>query len=314
MSAPVATVLDDVEPVPRVACIGFFDGVHRGHRTIVRRALRAARRGGHGLPTVVVTFDRHPLTTVRPDAVPPLLTTDERRFALLAQSGVDLVLALPFDEEMAAWPPEVFVEEVLVRRLGVRHVAVGRNFRFGRRAAGDVATLERLGDAHGYDVDAVGLLELAGETISSTALRGRLAEGDLGWTARALGRHPSLEGRVVHGEARGRDLGFPTANLRIPDGIQLPANGVYAARAHLADGRRRAAAVSIGTRPQFDGTDVRVEAHLLDWDEDLYDTELRVELRRRLRGEERFRDVDDLVVQMHRDVDLVRSIIGPVGG
>lgn len=310
MTAPVVGAIGDVEPTPRAASIGFFDGVHRGHRTIIRRAMRAARRDGSELPTAAVTFDRHPLATVRPEAVPSLLTTDERRFALLAGSGVDLVVPLPFDEEMARMSPEDFVGEILVGRLGVTHVAVGANFRFGRRAAGDVGTLSRLGAEHGFVVDTVDLLGLAGETISSTAVRERLAEGDIRWAARALGRYPTLEGPVVAGDRRGRDLGFPTANVAVAEAIQLPALGVYAAFAHLPDADVVPAAVSIGTRPQFDGRDVRVEAHLLDWDGDLYGAELQVELRRYLRGEQRFDDVDGLVAQMDEDVARTRSIVG----
>lgn len=304
----------DLERVPSVVTIGFFDGVHRGHRTIVRRTLRAARTAAaRGRPhrTVAVTFDRHPLETVRPTSVPPLLMTHDQRLRTLAACGVDLVLPLTFDDALASLPPEDFVRETLLGALAVDHVSVGANFRFGHRAAGDVRALRELGQRHGFGVDAVPLLTLGGEPISSTAIRARLGEGDLAWVARATGRHHTIEGRVQRGDARGRDLGYPTANIGVAPSLQLPANGVYAGLIHLPDGTVVPSAASIGVRPQFDGDATTVEAHLIGWKGDLYGAVIALELRRRLRGEQRFPTVDDLISQMRRDVERTRELLRP---
>jgi riboflavin kinase / FMN adenylyltransferase len=303
---------DDIDRVPSVVTIGFFDGVHRGHRTIIRRALRAARAAaaaGHPRRSIALTFDRHPLEIVRPTSVPPLLMTHEQRLRTLVACGVDRVLPLTFDEDLASLSPEDFVRETLLGSLAVEHVTVGANFRFGHRAAGDVTTLREFGDALGFDVEPVPLLTLAGETISSTAIRTRLGDGDLSWVARATGRHHTVEGRVERGDARGRELGYPTANIAFDHSLQLPRPGVYAGLVHLPDGRVVPAAASIGVRPQFDGDATTVEAHLVDWEGDLYGDVIGLELRRRLRGEQRFPSVDELVLQMGRDVERTRELL-----
>ncbi len=300
--------LDAASGGPSVVTIGFYDGVHRGHQAIIRRALRAAR--SRGVRAVALTFDRHPMRVVRPEEAPPLLMTHERRLATTAALGVDTVVALPFTEEVAELPPEAFVDDVLVGALGAREVVVGANFRFGRRAAGDVETLSALGRDRGYEVDAVGLVVTGGTPISSTAIRARVAGGDVAWAARALGRSHVVEGVVEEGDRRGRELGVPTANVAVDPAIQVPGVGIYAGAVLLDDGSRVPAATSIGRRPTFGGDTVTVEAHLIDWSGDLYGRHIVVEVRHRLRDEERFTDAEALVAQMRRDVAEARRLLG----
>ncbi len=307
--ARVVRGLDEVDAAPSVVTIGVFDGVHRGHRTIIGRAVRAAEDGG--LRSVAVTFDPHPMTVVRPDHVPPLLQPVEDRVALLAGTGVDVVLVLPFTRELSQLEPAAFVERVLAGSLSARRVVVGTNFRFGHRAAGDVELLAVLGDDHGFGAEAVSLLELDGDPISSTQVREHLEQGDVAWATAALGRPWSYTGEVVRGDGRGRTIGVPTANVVAPDGVLRPGNGVYAARALHADGTWDAV-VNVGTRPTFDGTTTTVEAHLLDASEqaedlDLYGTQLRLELLARLRDERRFDGPEELVAQIHADIRAARD-------
>jgi riboflavin kinase/FMN adenylyltransferase len=286
-----------------------FDGVHVGHRTIVARAIEAAR--SLDASSVVVTFDPHPARIVRPEAAPLLLGDVSERLDLLSSLGVDATLVLPFDREMSSWSAEEFVQRLLVDRLHARRVVVGENFRFGHRALGDVALLTSLGAADGFDVDAVGLVG-DGDAVSSTLVRGLVAAGDVAGAGRALGRPYGVTGVVVRGDARGRELGYPTANLALPAEIAVPADGVYAGWLVRADGSRWPAAVSVGTNPTFDGVDRRVEAYALDADFDLYDERVTVQFADRLRGMEKFDSVDALVAQMSRDVTEVRRLL-PVG-
>ncbi|MDQ1747081.1 MAG: riboflavin kinase / adenylyltransferase [Frankiaceae bacterium] len=286
-----------------VVAIGVFDGVHLGHRAIVARAIEAAR--SLDASSVVVTFDPHPARVVRPEAAPLLLGSVPERVELLASLGIDAVLVLPFDREMSSWTAEEFVQRLLVSRLHARRVVVGENFRFGNRALGDVALLRSLGAADGFDVDAVGLVG-DGDAVSSTLVRGLVAAGDVAGALRALGRPYALSGVVVRGDARGRALGYPTANLAIPAGIAVPADGVYAGWLVRADGSRWPAAVSVGSNPTFDGVERRVEAYALDAEFDLYDERITVEFAERLRGMEKFDSVDTLVAQMAADVAEVR--------
>lgn len=303
----IARQLDEVASAPSAVTIGVFDGVHRGHAVIIDRAVAAAR--ARDLRAVAVTFDPHPTAVVRPDAVPPLLQPVDARVAELASTGVDLVLVLPFTEELSQRSPEEFVTHVLRGTLQAEHVVVGGNFRFGHRAAGDVAQLEELGSEHGFSAEGVDLLDLEGDPISSTAVRDHVAAGDVGWAAAALGRPWTHRGTVVRGDGRGRTIGVPTANVVAPDGILRPGGGVYAARAHLLDGTVHDAVVNVGTRPTFDGTTTTVEAHLLgvEGDLDLYDDELTLAFLERLRDERRFDGPDELVAQIGRDVEAARE-------
>jgi riboflavin kinase/FMN adenylyltransferase len=298
-------------------CIGVFDGVHRGHQAVLTRTIERAEQ--LGVASVVVTFDPHPSEVVRPGTTPPQLSTLEHRVALLAQAGVAAVCVLPFTAELAALSPEDFVRSVLVDRLHAKAVVVGENFRFGHRAAGDTATLERLGAEHGFVVDALGLRSGAGANWSSTHARSLVAAGDVEGAAQVLGRPHRVEGTVVHGDHRGRDLGYPTANLATTAHAAIPADGVYAAwLVPLPDGsspvaglQRLPAAVSVGTNPTFDGTQRRVEAYVLDRDDlDLYERHVALDLVARVRGMNRFDRVEDLLAAMARDVEQTRTLLG----
>lgn len=297
----------EVAPTPSVVTIGNFDGVHRGHQILLRRAVETA--DARQVRSVAVTFDPHPAAVVRPDAAPLLLQPIEQRCDRLAEAGVDLVLVLPFTRELASLSPEAFIAEVLVEPLQAVRVIVGTNFRFGHRAQGDVVTLVEQGEHHGFEVEAVTLLELDGVPISSSAVRDHLRAGDVAWTARALGRPHQLHGTVVPGDARGRTIGFPTANLDVPVQRVVPADGVYAGRVHIDD-EHYLGVVNIGVRPTFAGEQRRIEVHLLDAEVDLYGRELDVTLEHRIRGEQRFAGVAELVAQIDLDVARARELLG----
>ena len=307
-SVDQALRVDDVEPGPSVVTIGSFDGVHRGHQTLVRRAVDAA--SDRGVRSVAVTFEPHPSAVVRPGSEPPYLQTLSDRITSLYAAGIDRVLVLDFTPALAALEPHEFLERVLVGRLAPLKVVVGTNFRFGHKAAGDVVVLAEGGEQHGYEVEAVTLLELDGEPISSSAIRDRLGDGDVAWTTRALGRPHEVVGEVVAGEGRGRTIGVPTANVAPVAGLLVPANGVYAGHARLGE-RSWPCVTNVGTRPTFDGHDVTVEAHLLDVEEDLYGRRLAVSFEHRLRGEQKFEGPDQLVAQIRRDLDAARALLRP---
>jgi riboflavin kinase/FMN adenylyltransferase len=293
-----------VAPQSSVVSLGVFDGVHRGHRLIVARAAAAAHE--RGLPTVVVSFDPHPAAVLRPDSAPLMLTTVERRIALLRSVGVDEVVVLPFTSELSQRTPAEFAEAVLRDALHAELVVVGATWRFGHKAAGDVAQLRELG----FDVDGVELLR-DDEVVSSSGIRAMIAAGDVAGAAAALDRPHLVEGPVVRGDARGRELGYPTANLALDPGIAVPADGVYAGwlLRDGGEGSRLPAAVSVGTNPTFDGTDRRVEAYVLDAELDLYDEPVAVEFVARLRGMVRFDGIDPLVEAMARDVEATRAAL-----
>ena len=294
-----------------VVVIGNFDGVHRGHRRVIARAREVA--DDRGLPLVAVTFDPHPMAVLRPDHAPVMLTTVETRAALLAEAGVDHLFALPFDREVAAWSPHQFIDDVLVDRLHASSVVVGGNFRFGSRAAGDVALLRQVGADRDFDAEGIAL-DGGPMVWSSTYVRTCLAAGDVAGAAEALGRPFSVHGTVVEGDRRGRDLGFPTANVPTGSQTAVPADGVYAGWLRRLDtGERLPAAISVGTNPTFDGhRDRRVESYVLDRDDlDLYGVEVEVAFVDRLRGMVAFDSVDDLVEQMADDVARARRLLEP---
>ena len=286
----VARELGELDSQPRAVAIGTFDGVHRGHRRVLEAAVAA------GLTPTVVTFDPHPRVALGYGVAS--LTTLDRRLELLAEAGIEETLVVEFGLDLAQLGPEEFVETVL-RPIGTEVVVAGANFRFGRGRAGDLSLLQRLG----IDVRAVPLVE----GVSSTRIRDLLRGGEIERAARLLGRPPELEGTVVAGDARGGTLGFPTANLRTDPQLLVPAHGIYAGAAgeHLA-------AVSIGTNPHYGGTERRVEAFLLDFEDDLYGERLIVELWRRLREERAFASEDELVAQITRDVEATRAAERPV--
>jgi riboflavin kinase / FMN adenylyltransferase len=286
--------------------IGFFDGVHRGHQAVIGRAVEVAR--DRELRPVAVTFDRHPLETLSPGKTPPLLTTLRRKAELIEGLGVETLFVLEFTDEVSRWPPEAFVERVLGRGLSARYVVVGSNFTFGHRAAGNIGTLAELGTIHGFTAEAVATFKLEGRPVSSTSIREALAEGELGWPEVALGRRYAVEGTVIPGAGRGRGLGFPTANLRTPDGILLPGRGVYAGGAS-AGTETWVAAVNVGINPTFGGEPLHVEAHLLDFEGDLIGRVVAVEFWKRLRDEVRFDSPEDLARQIKEDVERTRSAV-----
>jgi riboflavin kinase / FMN adenylyltransferase len=302
----VAAVPEDLGPT--VATVGMFDGVHRGHRALLDRV--AAEAAARGVPAAAVTFDRHPLTVLRPGSEPPLLTTLDRKVELLGEAGMEIVLVLEFTRELSEVTAEAFAAEVLFDRLAARAVVVGENFRFGHKAAGDPALLAELGRPRGVEVVAVGLHADGDQVVSSTRVRAELAAGDVAAAAASLGRPYAVEGEVVVGDRRGRPLlGVPTANLAVPAGIAIPGDGVYAG--HLtdrADEGARPAAISIGTNPQF-GTDRRVEAHVLDFDGDLYGHRVSVDFHHHLRDQATFPGVDELAAQIRADIDQARRLL-----
>lgn len=296
-----------------VVTIGVFDGVHRGHRLIVARAAEIA--GTLGLPLVVVTFDPHPDEVVRPGSHPPLLCTPRYRVELLGSLGADAVCVLPFTQEFSQLPAEEFVRAVLVDGLHASAVVIGENFRFGHKAAGNVALLGELGEKYEFTAEGVALLTDGGGTVSSSRIRALLAAGEVAAAARELCRPHRVEGIVVRGHQRGRALGFPTANAEPPPNTAIPADGIYAGwLASLdTDGtelERWPAAISVGTNPTFEGSDRTVEAYALDRDDlDLYGMHVAVEFTERIRGQVRFDSVDDLIAQMRQDVAVARQIL-----
>ncbi|MGB6454956.1 MAG: bifunctional riboflavin kinase/FAD synthetase [Streptosporangiaceae bacterium] len=296
-----------------VVTIGKFDGVHRGHQRIVSRARQMA--ADLGLPVVVVTFDPHPDEVVRPGSHPALLCTPRRRLQLLAGLGVDAVCVIPFTLEFSRLGPDDFVRAVLVDLLHAARVVVGENFRFGHKAAGDVALLAELGEKYEFAVTGVPLLTENGVTVSSAGIRTLLADGAVAAAAEQLGRPHRVEGVVVRGYQRGRALGFPTANLEPPPHTAIPADGIYAGWLASLDAagtetQQWPAAISVGTNPTFDGQDRVVEAHALDRDDlDLYGMHVAVDFVSRLRATVRFDSVDALVRQMHIDIGDARRLL-----
>ena len=284
------TSLPDAEPRPRRVAVGTFDGVHLGHREVIR-----------GNDTVL-TFDPHPLSVIAPQAVPKLLDSPAIKRDLIAGLDVEELVAIPFDKEFASKSAEQFIEEVLIGKLAATHVSVGENFRFGKGAKGDPDMLRSYDE---FETRVVALVEVDDETVSSTHIRGLVAAGEVERAAHFLGAPFMLEGEVVSGDRRGRELGFPTANIVPADHLAHPGHGVYACWAH-----GHMAAVNVGVRPTFDtGRGLLVEAYLIDFEGDLYGETLRIAFAKRLRGERRFESADALVQQMQRDVEDARNVL-----
>ncbi len=305
-------IVTDPPDVPELATgsaltIGAFDGVHRGHQAVLAETHRLADDAG--LPTVVVTFDRHPASVVRPDSAPLLLTDVEQKFEILEATGlVDWAVLVTFDAARAAEEATDFVGRLLVGTLGARLVVVGEDFHFGRGRRGNVALLRALGADLGFDVVGLGLVGVETGPVSSTAVRRLVATGDVEGAQVLLGRTYEVRGTVVDGDHRGRELGYPTANVAVPPEILLPGDGIYAGWYIDGDGCERAAAISVGRRLTFhDAAESPVlEAHLLDFEGDLYGRAAGVRFVSRLRGEERFESADALVSQMALDVEATR--------
>jgi len=294
-----------------VVTVGTFDGVLRGHQTVLKEIRRRAA-AAHGR-SVLVTFDPHPLRVVRPDVAPRLLTTLAEKKAALTATGIDLVVFLSFTPELSRLSPREFVEQVLVARIGVTELVIGYDHGFGQGRAGDAGTLKKVGQELGFEVDVVAPVEEAGETISSSRIREAVERGDVASAHVWLGRPYSLLGRVVRGDGRGRTLGFPTANLRVEDPDKLlPGPGIYAVLVSTPEHRSIPGALHLGPRPTFPGASPSVEVHLLDWSDDLYESEVQVDFIDRIRGVMAFDSPTALVDQMHRDVAAVRArLAGP---
>jgi riboflavin kinase / FMN adenylyltransferase len=283
------TTLSEVRGRPRRVAVGEFDGVHLGHREVIKGS------------DTVLTFEPHPLRVIRPEAAPKLLTSLEAKAELIAGLGVEELVVIPFDEGFAHQTPEEFVDHILVERLEATRVSVGENFRFGHWAAGDPGLLQA---DRRFETRVVPLVEVDGEIVSSSHIRGLILSGEVGLAARFLGAPFQLRGAVVEGDRRGRTLGFPTANIVPDEALVCPGHGIYAARTAEA-----CAAVSIGVRPTFGtGRALLVEAYLLDWDQDLYGRELRIDFLARLRGERRFDSPEALIEQMRADVERTREL------
>jgi riboflavin kinase/FMN adenylyltransferase len=283
------TMLSEVRERPRRVAVGEFDGVHLGHREVIRGS------------DTVLTFEPHPLRVIRPEAAPKLLTSLEAKAELIAGLGVIELVVIPFDEGFAHQTPQEFIDHVLIDKLRATRVSVGENFRFGHRAAGDPGMLQADGR---FETRVVPLVEVDGEIVSSSHIRGLVLSGEVGLAARFLGAPFQLRGEVVAGDRRGRTLGFPTANIIPDEALVCPGHGIYAARTQEA-----CAAVSIGVRPTFGtGRALLVEAYLLDWARDLYGQTLRIDFLERLRGERRFESPEALIEQMRHDVERTREL------
>jgi len=289
----------------RSIALGTFDGVHRGHRKVIATALE--RAGADGMRSMVVTFDPHPLQVLSPERPPQLLTSVETKADLVAGLGVDELLAIPFTPELSRRSADWFCAEVLVGALGARQVSVGANFRFGHGAEGDADLLRSRSE---FDTAVVPLVEYRGAPISSSRIRELVVAGDVGAAAELLGAAYRLDGKVVAGDARGRRLDMRTANIDPSPGLVVPGAGIYAGTGRVEGGAEVPAAISIGVRPTFerDG-DLRVEAHLIGWDSDLYGKRLQIVFLERLRDEVKFDSAEELVQQMNADVAQVREIV-----
>lgn len=302
---------------PSAVTIGAYDGVHLGHQAVIGRVRKLA--ADRGLPTTVVTFDRHPAMVVRPETAPRLLCDLDQKLELLEATGVERTVVIRFDAERARESATAFVEEVLVETLRTRLVVVGEDFHFGADRAGDVDLLRRLGDPLGFEVVGMDLVDERGvpvgspddERVSSTGIRQRLSRGDVAGAAAWLGRPHEVRGVVSEGDRRGRTLGFPTANVSVPGAIMLPADGIYAGFFERRDGSVHPTAMSLGRRPTFyqQAHASLLECHLLDFDGDLYDERVKVRFVERLRGEKRFESEAALIEQMHGDVAATRAVL-----
>lgn len=292
-------------PVHTVATIGNFDGVHLGHRAIFRRVVAEARQA-RGTATVI-TFNPHPLKLLAPERAPLLIDTYTERERLIAASCIDLLICLPFTAALAALPATTFVSDILVRALGLKHLIVGYDYAFGRNRQGDAAFLQNCGDRYGFTVEVLPPITQNQDVYSSTRIRQLLQEGEVESAASLLGRHFTLEGEVVHGAGRGRNIGFPTANLRTDKEI-LPKEGVYAVKVRhgktMLDG-----VVNIGKNPTFGENEQTVEVHLLDVEQNLYGETLRLYFLKKLRGEERFADATELCAAIRADINCARHIL-----
>ncbi|MEY3806350.1 MAG: adenylyltransferase/riboflavin kinase [Actinomycetota bacterium] len=295
-----------------VATIGAYDGVHRGHRTVINQVIRRARETG--ALSVVVTFDRHPASVVRPEAAPKMLTNNQQKRELLEATGVDAVVIVPFNDAQAQETPVDFVKRVLVDALHVRTVIVGEDFHFGHKRQGNITLLREMGERHDFTCEPLVLVPRADgidEPVSSTAIRRALAGGEIDLATRMLGRAHEVRGVVTQGDQRGRTIGFPTANVSIPEGICLPSDGVYAGIYRRPDGSEYPCAINLGRRPTFYASQgySLLEAYLLDFSGDLYGEDASIQFLAFLRSERQFGGIDELQAQLVKDIDHARSAV-----
>ena len=289
-----------------IVALGNFDGFHLGHQAVVGRAV--ARAFHERRPIIVATFDPHPVTFFKPDLPPFRLTTLDQRERLFAHAGADAMLVFEFNRELASMDAEPFVVEVLAKEIGAAGVVTGDDFSFGKGRAGDVAVLKKLGDRHGVVAEAVAQVSLDGERISSGRIREALVAGDTGKATHMLSRDYAIEGVVQRGDARGRELGYPTANLELGD-YQRPKYGIYAVRVTLEDGSEQPGVANLGVRPTFDPPQELLEAHLFGFARDLYGQRIEVALHAFIREEEKFADVETLVAHMREDEAASRRLL-----
>lgn len=306
---------DGIDRVPEgiatAVSVGSYDGIHRGHRAVLGTLCELA--GQRGVAPAVVSFDQHPAAVVRPENAPLLLTDHDQRTELFTDIGLRYLFLLAFDKQRSQMTSREFVEQILVGTMNAKLIVVGQNFHFGKGRSGSVDSLRELGDELGFEVVGLDLFgdEDAVEPISSTAIRRALAGGDIEAVTAMLGRRYEVRGEVVQGDQRGRVIGFPTANIAFAPGRAWPAKGVYAAWAVLPDGRRMPAAVNIGFRPTFEqrAETPLLEAHLIDFDGDLYGLDLRIEFESFLRSEQRFSGIDEIAAQLKKDVEAARAAL-----
>ncbi len=293
-----------------VATIGNFDGIHLGHQAIISQLKEIA--GKHDLPTVIITFEPQPQEYFSPGNAPARLTRLREKIEEMERLSVDRLICLRFNSELASLSPRDFVKRLLIEGLDIRHLVVGDDFRFGKDRQGDYATLEKMADEFGYQLEHTATCSFAGERISSTRIRQALANDDLNLARELLGRDYAISGRVVHGDKRGKSLGFPTANMELHR-LHSPVAGVYVTRVHIMRRRQGAdetihpAVTSVGTRPMFDGEGMRLETHILDFNESLYAKHIRVVFLKKLRAEDNFSNVDDLIKAIATDIENARQ-------
>lgn len=294
-----------------VLTVGTFDGVHRGHQAILQEVKRQALERGR--ESVVVTFHPHPLKVVKPEAAPKQLTTLEEKQVILDGAGVDRVVVLHFTPELREYPARQFVEQILIARLGLKDLVIGHDHGFGKGREGSVEMMRQLGEEHGFEVDLIAPVHLGGEPVSSSRIRSALEAGDIPEANHCLGRPYVISGEVIHGDHRGRELGFPTANLRVDPDKLLPAPGIYVGYV-LIDSSLVPSLLHLGPRPTFPGAGPSVETYLLDWSGDLYGRTLKLKLCERIRDVLSFGSIDELVNQMRQDEQVGRALLAQKRG
>jgi riboflavin kinase/FMN adenylyltransferase len=287
-----------------IITLGNFDGLHLGHQALIRMVRERAKETSR--TSMVVTFRPHPLKILHPDKCPPLISIYEEKIRLIEELGVDVLVKIPFTLDFAKMEPEAFVREILCRKLGAREIFVGDNYRFGRGRAGNIEMLRKLGDECGFIVRDVEQIALDGEAISSTKIRQLLRDGEVEKAARLLGRDYAITGVVIRGDGRGRQLGFPTANIA-PKHAIIPSNGVYAVRLAVRDNCYTGIA-NIGMRPTFDKKTLSIEAYIFNFDEDIYGEEISAYFLKKIREEKKFSGIDELIAQIREDIRAARQV------